>query len=89
MKPVPEIDVMNVKQVVHYLGGNFGTAQVTKLMRAGAIETIVKDGNCMLLTRKKYVDRYLEATFSMPIQNQIINTIPLNIINKKSQKKAS
>ena len=77
---VIEPEVMNADQVCEYLGGNFGRNVVMELMSKNVIPTIQSGGRGLLLTRKKDVDEFIDYMFRKPINNKIIDTIPLKII---------
>lgn len=82
-KPKADMELMNITQVSEYLGGNFGINQITKLMKSGTLETISKDATGMLLTRKKYVDRFLDVLFARPLVNEYLSSYPLHEMLKK------
>lgn len=83
MRTMPPADLMNAAQVHAYLGGNIGIHKVRKLLQNNEIESIELGGNRELLTRKKFVDRWIELRFSRPMTGTVESFPNAQIKNPK------
>lgn len=69
------MELMNIKQISEFLGGNIGTQKIRELMKTGQIPTIAAGGNNKLICKKEDVIRFKDSLFIKP--NETLNTFPL------------
>ena len=77
-------NLMDVKAVHFALGGCIGFKAIYKLMNSDVLPSVKIGTKAKLVTRRKDVDRFIDAMFTRPIDNGIIETIPVkNILDFK------
>ena len=82
MKAIANInsELMGVTQVHEYLNGLFEKDNVRQLMKDNEIETVESGEKKILITKKAFVDRFIDSFFKAPYQNDKLN---INIIPRK------
>ena len=80
MKAITNInsELMGVTQVHEYLNGLFEQEKITKLMQTNEIISFEKGTKRELVTKKTYVDNFINSLFEAPYSNKKlgISTMP-------------
>jgi hypothetical protein len=71
---------MNWRQIHEYLGGNIGRDRILKAMKSNVIESSWF-GN-KILAKRESVLAYSEQIFNKPIQDGIIESIPIEYLHQ-------
>lgn len=72
-------DLMDVKAVYDMLGGTIGRDKIYQLMKTDLIPSVKIGNKGKMVTRRKFVERFINAMFEKPIQNDIIESCPANL----------
>jgi hypothetical protein len=75
-------ELMNVRQVHEFMGGNIGRDTIIKLMKSNVIPSVWLKNR--LVARRRDVERFLDNMFKKPLQNDIISIIPTGDYNESN-----
>jgi len=84
-KPTVEPDVLNVKQVNQFFGGNIGEQVCRKLMQDGSLRSFEYGDSRTLLTTRRECERLRDTLLATPVNNGLIHTYPVLYCLRKAK----